>query len=169
MPASMVDSVRTTLKPGDLGSIVRLHGTIYAQEYGFDATFEAYVAGPLAEFVVRMPAAHERLWIAERDGRVVGCIAIVAAAPEEAQLRWFLVDPTARGIGLGTRLLRDAIAFCQEHGYRRVSLWTVDALTAAARRYRAAGFVLAEERPGRRWGADVIEQRYELELPGRGE
>ncbi len=166
MPPPDAITVRTTLKPGDLGAIVGLHGTVYAQEYGFDATFEAYVAGPLAEFVLRMPAPRERLWIAEGAGRMVGCIAIAAASPEEAQLRWFLVDPTARGVGLGSRLLRDAIGFCAEHDYRRVILWTVDALTAAARLYRAAGFQLAEERPGRRWGVDVIEQRYERELRG---
>src|SRR5437868_14584394 len=97
-------SVRTDLRPGDIGAIVHLHGVLYAREYGFDATFEAYVAGPLAEFV-RSGSPRERLWIAERDGRIVGCVAIVAASPETAQLRWFLVDPSARGMGLGRKLL----------------------------------------------------------------
>jgi GNAT superfamily N-acetyltransferase len=157
-------TIRTTLKPGDLGAIVHLHGTIYAREYAFDPTFEAYVAGPLAEFALRIPAERERLWIAEHDSRIVGCIAIVTASTDEAQVRWFLLDPAARGIGLGTRLMREAIAFCEEQGYRRVMLWTVAALTAAARLYRAAGFTLAEERPGRRWGVDVIEQRYERQI-----
>jgi N-acetylglutamate synthase-like GNAT family acetyltransferase len=155
-------AIRTTLRPGDLGSIVHLHGVIHGQECGFDATFEAYVAAPLAEFVRRMPTDGERIWIAERDGRIVGCIAIVAASPEDAQLRWFLVEPQARRLGLGTRLLHEAIMFCKEHGFRRIFLWTVDVLTAAARLYSNAGFQLVEERPGRCWGVDVIEQRYEL-------
>ena len=158
-------TVRTALAPGDLGSIVRLHGIIHGGECGFDPTFEAYVAGPLAEFVQRMPAERERLWIAHSGGHIVGCIAIVAASPEDAQLRWFLVDPTARGVGLGTRLLHEAISFGEQHGYRRVFLWTVEALAAAARLYRAAGFQLLEARPGRRWGVDLVEQRYERVLP----
>src|SRR5262245_4204620 len=103
-------SLRTTLAPGDLGAIVHLHGTLYAREYGFDPTFEAYVAGPLADFVIAADP-RERLWIAERAGRLVGCIAIVAADDDTAQLRWFLVDPAVRGVGLGKRLLAEAVAF----------------------------------------------------------
>lgn len=111
--------IRTHLEPGDLGTIVALHGTLYAREYGFDTTFEAYVAGPLAEFVLRA-SERERLWVAERDGRMVGSIAIVAATPA-AQLRWFLVDPSARGSGLGKRLLNEAVAFSQECEYDRTA------------------------------------------------
>jgi GNAT superfamily N-acetyltransferase len=157
-------TLRTDLRPGDLGYVVYLHGIVYAREYGFDPTFEAYVAGPLAEFVLS-PSDRSRLWLAERDGRIVGCVAIVAADAATAQLRWFLVDPAARGAGLGKRLLGEAVAFCREKGYERVILWTVRALEAAAHLYRAAGFRKAEEQPGRRWGVDVIEERYELELP----
>src|SRR6266536_3541517 len=109
-------TLRTSLRPGDLGHLVTLHGTLYAREYGFDATFEAYVAGPLAEFV-RSGSERERLWIAEQEGRLVGCIAIVAASPQTAQLRWFLVDPSVRGAGLGKRLLGEALAFSKECGY----------------------------------------------------
>jgi GNAT superfamily N-acetyltransferase len=156
-------TLRTVLKPGDLGAIVHLHGTVYAREYGFDPTFEAYVAGPLAEFV-RSPPERGRLWVAERDGQLVGCVAIVPAA-QAAQLRWFLVAPSARGAGLGTRLLAEAVAFCTECGYGSVFLWTVSALTAAARLYRAAGFQKVEERPGRLWGVDVVEEKYERHLP----
>jgi ribosomal protein S18 acetylase RimI-like enzyme len=158
-------TLRHHLKPGDLGQIVYLHGTIYAKECGFDPTFEAYVAGPLAVFV-RKSTDRDRLWIAERDGRIVGCIAIVGASSHEAQLRWFLIDPTARGMGLGKKLLDEAVAFCRQCGYESIFLWTVSTLTAAARLYRAAGFVKVEDKPGQQWGVAVIEQRYVLHLTG---
>jgi len=158
-------TLRHDLRPGDLGTLVQLHGTIYAQEYGFDATFEAYVAGPLVQFVLSR-SARDQLWVAEQTGRVVGCIAIVGATATEAQLRWFLVDPSARGLGLGKRLLAEAVAFCEACGYESVFLWTVSALTAAARLYRSAGFDKVEEKPGRRWGVEVIEERYLRRLAG---
>ncbi len=206
-------SLRHDLRPGDLGAVVRLHGVLYAKESGFDATFEAYVAGPMAEFVKR-GAARERLWIAECDADLVGCIAIVSAesggvrdhmglghstqpaghtadqrdgardqaeadsgsmatapatgaAPHAnvAQLRWFLVHPSARGQGLGRRLLGEAVRFSQNSDYASIQLWTVSALTSAARLYRAFGFVKVEEKPGRMWGADVVEEKYALHLP----
>jgi ribosomal protein S18 acetylase RimI-like enzyme len=156
--------LRTELRPGDLGAIIALHGTVYAREHGFDMTFEAYVAGPLAELVVRGVSERERLWLAERDGNLVGSIAIVAASTQEAQLRWFLVDPRARGVGLGSWLLTEAVAFTEERGYGSVFLWTVSALAAAAHLYRAAGFRKVEERPGRLWGTDVVEEKYVLPL-----
>jgi GNAT superfamily N-acetyltransferase len=155
--------LRHDLRPGDLGAIVRFHGIVYAREYGFDPTFEAYVAGPLADFILR-GSDRDRLWIAEQDGRLVGCIAIVAASPETAQLRWFLVDPSARGTGLGKGLLREAVAFSKDRGYERVSLWTVRALQAAAHLYQSAGFRKVEEKPGRMWSVDVVEEKYELQL-----
>jgi GNAT superfamily N-acetyltransferase len=156
-------TVRTELAPGDLGAVIRLHGVVYAREHGFDPTFEAYVAGPLAEFVCRR-TDRDRLWIAERGGHVVGCIAIVGASAQEAQLRWFLVDPSARGRGLGTGLLREAVAFCRRCRYGTVFLWTVSALAAAARLYRSVGFEKVEERPGQRWGVRVVEEKYVLAL-----
>ncbi len=156
-------TVRTDLRPGDIGAIVRLHGVVYAHEYGFDHTFEAYVAGPLSE-LVRRPSPRQRIWIAEQGDRLAGCIAIVEQSPETAQLRWFLVDPQCRGEGLGRRLLDEAIAFCRSCGYRSVMLWTVSALTAAARLYRAAGFRKVEENPGAPWGVPVVEERYDLDL-----
>lgn len=96
-------SIRMDLRPCDIGSIILQHG-LYGREQGWDATFEAYVAGPLSE-CVRRADPRERIWIAEQDGEFRGCIAIVAAAPETAQLRWFFVDAKARGLGLGRRLL----------------------------------------------------------------
>jgi ribosomal protein S18 acetylase RimI-like enzyme len=156
-------SLRTTLEPGDLGSVVRLHGVTYAAERGWDATFEAYVAGPLAEFVLR-GSPRERLWLAEQEGRLVGCVAIVSAGHETAQLRWFLVAPPARESGLGRRLLAEALAFCRSSGYAEVVLWTEQSLEAAARLYRAVGFAKTERKSGRLWGVDVVEEKYELRL-----
>jgi GNAT superfamily N-acetyltransferase len=156
-------TLRTELRPGDLGAIVSLHGVVYARERGFDPTFEAYVAGPLAEFV-RSGDRRQRLWIAERDGRIVGCVAIVAAAPRTAQLRWFLVAPGARGQGLGRRLLEEAVAFCKASGYADVILWTESVLTTAAHLYCLAGFRKTAEKPGRLWGVDLVEEKYELAL-----
>lgn len=158
-------TIRTEVHPGDVDEVVRLHGVLYAREHGFDPTFEAYVAEPLARFVIAA-SPRERLWIAERDGAIVGSVAIVAApSPSDAaQLRWFLVDPQARGHGLGGTLLDEAIAFSRAQGYRSIVLWTVSALAAAARLYAARGFVRTEGKPARRWGADVVEERYELDL-----
>src|SRR4051812_22475694 len=128
-------TLRTQLRAGDVGTVVRLHGIIHHAECGFDPTFEAYVAGPLAEFVKR-GSPRERLWLADRDGQTVGCIAIVEASVRGvAQLRWFLVDASMRGQGLGTRLLGEALAFCRASGYSSVILWTVSTLEAAARLY----------------------------------
>jgi GNAT superfamily N-acetyltransferase len=159
-------TMRSDLKPGDLGQLILLHGTVYAREYGFDPTFEAYVAGPLAEFVGRR-ADRDRLWIAERGERIVGCVAIVSASRQEAQLRWFLVVPSARGQGLGRALLHEAVKFCKRQAYESVFLWTVSALTAAAQLYQQFGFERVEERPGRLWGVDVIEEKYVLGLASR--
>ena len=160
-------TLRNDFRPGDIGEIVRLHGTLYAREYGFDVTFEAYVAGPLAEFALRR-GKRDRIWIAEHAGdggtRIVGCIAIVETSEREAQLRWFLVDPSARGHGLGMRLMCAAVSFCRESGYASVMLFTVDRLAAAARLYRAMGFELVHEKPARWWGVDLKEQRYLLKL-----
>jgi GNAT superfamily N-acetyltransferase len=169
-------ALRTHLRAGDLGSVIRLHGLVYAEEEGFDETFEAYVAGPLSQFALGQ-AAHserERLWLAEdEEGRIVGCVAIVAgtgagagasASAGAAQLRWYLVDPSARGEGLGRRLLHEAIAFARQAGYGCIVLWTVRSLAAAAHLYVSAGFRKVEEKPGCRWGVDVIEEQYRLDL-----
>jgi GNAT superfamily N-acetyltransferase len=159
-------TLRHDLNPGDVGYIVYLHGTLYAKEYGFDPTFEAYVAGPLSEFV-RHRTDCDRLWIAERDGEIVGCIAIVGVSETEAQLRWFLVDPSARGQGLGKTLIEEAVAFCRSCRYESVFLWTVSALITAAHLYRSVGFEKVEEKPGRQWGVEVVEEKYLLWLSER--
>lgn len=153
--------LRSSLRPGDIGRVVQLHGLLYSRECGYDHTFEAYVASPLAQFA-RNDSVHERIWLAERGDRLVGCIAIVAASPDVAQLRWFLVDPSERGAGLGRHLMDQAIAFSHAQGYRSIVLWTVSGLNAAAHLYRAAGFRKIAENPGHLWGRDVVEEQYEL-------
>lgn len=163
MSADSPVRLRSTLQPGDLGAIVRLHGVIYAAEYGWDHTFEAMVAGNIARFVVEDDRAG-RLWVAERGGEVAGCIGIVGQADGSAQLRWFLVNPAHRGAGIGRMLLDEALAFCRAEGFRSVFLWTVKGLDAAAYLYRSAGFRVTQEETHVRWGATVTEQRYDLAL-----
>jgi N-acetylglutamate synthase-like GNAT family acetyltransferase len=161
LPANI--KIRNDLKPGDIGYITYLHGTLYAKECGWDHTFEAYVAGPLAEFA-KSRNDGERIWIVEKDQTVAGSIAIVRASEQDAQLRWLLLHPDLRGHGIGRILVEEAISFCKENDYSRVFLWTVSALAAAAKLYRATGFQLAEETTRELWGAVVIEQRYDLKL-----
>lgn len=156
--------IRHGLRPGDLGRVTEQHGVLYAREYGFDHTFEAYVAESLAEFGKAAQSHRDRLWIAEADGRLVGSIGIVGREDSAAQLRWLLVTPEARGAGLGRQLVGDALDFCRGAGCTSVYLWTVSLLTAAARLYVAAGFRLTEEHERSMWGTSVTEQRYDLTL-----
>ena len=156
--------LRDQLRPGDIGHVVQRHGVLYAQERGWDHRFEAYVAGPLAEFALRHDAERERMWLAESAERIVGSIAIVSGEAGAAQLRWYLVEPDCRGMGVGRLLLDEALAFCRATGRTHVYLWTVAGLDAAAHLYRRAGFALTESVPSERWGAPVVEERYDLEL-----
>jgi GNAT superfamily N-acetyltransferase len=152
--------LRHLLGPADVATIVARHGALYREEEGFDETFADYVERPLSA-VVRAGREADRVWVAERDGRFLGSIAMVALEDGTCQLRWFLVEPAARGQGLGARLMTEALAFAEARGAGRVLLWTVASLTAAARLYLRFGFRLVEERPARRWGREVLEQRYE--------
>jgi GNAT superfamily N-acetyltransferase len=156
--------IRCHLKPGDIGRLIYLHGTFYAQEYGYDQTFEAYVADGLAEFVEAFDPGSDRLWLAERDGQIVGSIAIVRQSKHTAQLRWFFVHPAYRGRGIGKQLLLEALRFCTEKKYKAVSLWTTNELAAAHHLYTNAGFRKMEEIAHPVWGKEVVEERYELLL-----
>jgi len=156
-------TIRHKLRPGDIGYVTYLHGTLYAAEYGWDHTFEAYVAGPLAEFG-KSHNDRERIWIVEKAGQVAGSIAIVEASTDEAQLRWLLLHPDLRGQGVGRVLIEQAIGFCRDSHYSRVYLWTESALTAAARLYESSGFQLTDENTHQLWGTVVTEQRYDLIL-----
>jgi GNAT superfamily N-acetyltransferase len=158
-------TIRHDLRPGDMGRVITQHAEIYANEYGFDHGFEAYAAETFAEFGRQIRPDRDRLWLAERDGQLVGSIGILGREDGVAQLRWFLVDRSARGTGLGRRLVSEALAFCRATGYRSVYLWTVPELEAAAHLYRTAGFRLTETKPpATLWGASLTEQRYDLAL-----
>jgi N-acetylglutamate synthase-like GNAT family acetyltransferase len=152
------------VRPGDLGELIALHGRLYAEEYGWDAGFEAYVAQALAELVLAPEEERHRLWIARQRGDIIGSVGIIGRDERTAQLRCFLVHPAARGHGIGTELLSRALAFSQKQGYASVFLWTTRDLAAAGRLYEAAGFTLTEEVTHVVWGATVTEQRYDLRL-----
>ena len=158
--------IRQLGRPGDLGWVVLAHGELSAAEFGWDTSFEALVARIVADFGAGHDAARERAWIAELDGRRVGSIFCVAGdEPGAAKLRILLVHPDARGHGVGTRLVDACTAFARDAGYSRVRLWTNDVLVAARRIYLAAGFRLVAAQPHRSFGADLVGQTYELDLP----
>jgi DNA-binding MarR family transcriptional regulator/predicted N-acetyltransferase YhbS len=152
-------------QPGDLGWVVARHGVRYAEEYGWDATFEGLVARIVGDFAQRADSRREAGWIAELDGERVGCVfCVVADAPNTAQLRLLLVEPAARGAGVGTRLVEECLRFAKRAGYARVMLWTVDVLAAARRIYERAGFQLDREESHVAFGQDVVDQYWSRDL-----
>jgi GNAT superfamily N-acetyltransferase len=159
--------IRPLGRPGDLGWVVMAHGEVYAAEFGWDASFEALVAGIVAAYAGGRDPAREAAWIAELDGRRVGCVFCVGGDEgdrEVAKLRILLVHPDGRGQGLGARLVDTAVAFARRAGYGRMRLWTNDPLVAARHVYLSRGFRLIEEQPHRSFGVDLVAQTYELEL-----
>jgi DNA-binding MarR family transcriptional regulator/N-acetylglutamate synthase-like GNAT family acetyltransferase len=151
-------------QPGDLGWVVHRHGAVYAQEYGYDERFEALVAEIVAHFVQRYDAKREQCWIAEQGGEVVGSVFLVERSKTVAQLRLLLVEPKARGSGLGTRLVSECVRFARQTGYRKITLWTQSELRAARRLYQAAGFRVVRKERNHSFGKDVVSETWELEL-----
>ncbi len=157
-------NLRWDFRPGDMGEVTRLHGILYNREYGYDHTFEAYVAGGLAEFALSLQPEASRLWILERKEVAAGSIAIVGKSSQQAQLRWFLIHPDLRGRGMGRVLLEEALQFCRNRRYEEIFLWTLKHLTAATHLYTSAGFQQTEEKTHLLWGKLITEERYDLNL-----
>jgi GNAT superfamily N-acetyltransferase len=156
--------LRTEPKPGDFGWVAERHGAIYAQEYGWDLTFEALVASIVAKFVDHYDPERERVWIAERDGERLGCVFLVKQSRRVAKLRLFLVEPDARGLGIGRRMVDELIAFARASGYHTIRLWTQSVLLAARHIYAQVGFKPIAEEPNHAFGADLISETWELRL-----
>lgn len=156
--------IREYLKPGDLGYLIYLHAKLYYDECQYDLEFEGYVCKTFHEFVERHSEALDRFFIAESDGKIVGNVAILGHSAEEAQLRWFLIDPSFRGTGLGRKLFEHAMRFCRERGFKNVWLLTTSDQEKASSMYEREGFKVVSETPVDMWGRTLTEKKYVLTL-----
>ncbi|MGH2898987.1 MAG: GNAT family N-acetyltransferase, partial [Solirubrobacteraceae bacterium] len=149
-------------RPGDMGWVIGAHGRLYAQEYGWDERFEALVAGIAKDFVEQLDRERERCWMAEVNGEPVGCVFLVAKSRSMAKLRLLIVEPKARGIGLGRRLVEECITFARAKGYRKLVLWTQANLAAARHIYKSSGFKLVSRQPHQDFGIKLTGEYWEL-------
>jgi Transcriptional regulators len=156
-------NIRTDIRPGDIGYITYMHGWIYQEEYGYSSAFEGYVAESFHKFLIDYNPEKDHLWCAEHNGNIIGCIGIVGFG-ESAQLRWFLLDPHYRSIGLGKKLLQEAINFVKEKNYQRVYLDTTNDLEKAISMYKKIGFVKILEKPNNSWREGLTELELEMKL-----
>ena len=156
--------VRTELEPGDLGYVIHIHGRLYGREYNYGIQFETYVAKGLCEFYEKYDPQRSRIWVCEHHDQMIGFLLLMDRG-ESAQLRYFLIEPQYRGIGLGSKLLNLYIEFLRQRGYQRSYLWTTHELATAANLYKRFGFQLTEEIESTSFGKPLREQRYDLILP----
>lgn len=163
-PESSVPYLLRPHQPGDMGWVVQQHGILYNTEYGWDETFEGLVAGIVAEFIQNYDHKRERCWMVEMNGEIVGSVFLVKKSDEVAKLRMLIVDPKARGLGIGKRLVNECIRFARQAGYKKMTLWTNNVLLAARGIYHATGFQLVEEEPYHGFGHDLVGETWELDL-----
>lgn len=157
-------TIRRLDQPGDLGWVVMAHGELYAAEFGWDTSFEALVARIVADYAADRDQSRKAAWIAELDGRRVGCVFCTDSDDQTARLRILLVDPAVRGQGLGRRLVDSCLDFARTAGYRRITLWTNEVLAAARRIYQDTGFELVDQDRHRSFGHDLIGQNWARDL-----